>query len=213
MAGNSYRTVLKEASDEFVEKKSRFIGHIKPVKTEAEAVAFINELKKKYWDATHNVYAYVLREGGIQRYSDDGEPGGTAGQPTLNVLVKEELFDVAVVVTRYFGGTLLGAGGLVRAYSKGSKIAVDAAGRCTMTSHSIYTVSMDYGLYDRMVLFFRQNGANLEDTQFTDKVTAVVSVLESEAEGFVKKVVDFTNGSCIPELLENEMRPIPDDSE
>ena len=105
-----YRTVGKAANDEFVEKKSRFIGYIKPVTTQDEAVAFINEIKSKHWDATHNVYAYVLRDGQIRRYSDDGEPQGTAGIPVLDVLLKEELTDCVVVATRYFGGTLLGTG-------------------------------------------------------------------------------------------------------
>ena len=112
-----YKTVEKENNDEFIEKKSRFIGYIKPVKTQEEAVEFINSIKSRHWDATHNVYAYVLRENNIQRYSDDGEPSGTAGVPVLDVLLKNELVDVCVVVTRYFGGTMLGAGGLVCASS------------------------------------------------------------------------------------------------
>ena len=121
-----YKTVEFENSDEFIEKKSKFIGYVKPVKTQEEATEFINKIKSKHWDATHNVYAYVLQENNIQRYSDDGEPSGTAGVPVLDVILKSNLVDVCVVVTRYFGGTLLGAGGLVRAYSHGSKIAVEA---------------------------------------------------------------------------------------
>ena len=120
---DGYRTIRTAASAEFVEKKSRFIGHICPVTTQEEANEFIRQKKSEYWDATHNVYAYVLREGQTRRYSDDGEPQGTAGIPTLDVLLKEDLTDCVVVVTRYFGGTLLGTGGLVRAYSHGSKIA------------------------------------------------------------------------------------------
>ena len=127
-----YKTIGARASDEFVEKKSRFIGHICPVTMQQEALDFIQSLKTKYWDATHNVYAYVLRDGQIRRYSDDGEPQGTAGIPTLDVLLKEGLTDCCVVVTRYFGGTLLGAGGLVRAYSHACKLAVDAGGVVTM---------------------------------------------------------------------------------
>ena len=123
----SYKTTEKEAQDEFVEQRSRFIGYVRPVKTEEEALAFIEEKKKQHWDARHNVYAYVLREGGIQRYSDDGEPHGTAGVPTLDVLLKSGVTDVCVVVTRYFGGILLGAGGLVRAYTKSAKLALEAA--------------------------------------------------------------------------------------
>ena len=121
-----YKTVEFESKDEFIEKKSRFIGYVKPVKTQEEATEFINAIKSKHWDATHNVSAYVLRDNNIQRSSDDGEPSGTAGVPTLDVLLKEGIVDTCVVVTRYFGGTLLGAGGLIRAYSHASKIAVDA---------------------------------------------------------------------------------------
>ena len=127
-----YKTVEFESKDEFVEKKSRFIGYVKPVKTQEEATNFINSIKSKHWDATHNVSAFVLRENNIQRSSDDGEPSGTAGVPTLDVLLKENLVDVCVVVTRYFGGTLLGAGGLIRAYSHSSKIAVEAGHIITM---------------------------------------------------------------------------------
>ena len=110
-----YKTIRLREEAEFIERRSRFIGHACPVKTEEEAVAFINEMKAKYWDASHNVYAYCLREGQIKRYSDDGEPQGTAGIPVLDVLQKSGVVDTAVVVTRYFGGILLGAGGLVRA--------------------------------------------------------------------------------------------------
>ena len=121
-----YKTIKEASSDEFIVKKSRFIGYVKPVKTQEEALEFINEIKTKHWDATHNVHAYCLREGGIRRFSDDGEPQGTAGIPSLDVLLKEEVVDCCVVVTRYFGGIMLGAGGLVRAYSHGAKIALDA---------------------------------------------------------------------------------------
>ena len=135
-----YKTVEFESKDEFVEKKSRFIGYVKPVKTQEEATNFINSIKSKHWDATHNVSAFVLRENNIQRSSDDGEPSGTAGVPTLDVLLKENLVDVCVVVTRYFGGTLLGAGGLIRAYSHSSKIAVEAGHIITMAPCKVLSV-------------------------------------------------------------------------
>ena len=125
---SDYLTLRKESSDEFIEKRSRFIGYAKPVTTQEEAMDFINAIRAKHWDATHNVYAYVLRDGQSRRYSDDGEPSGTAGVPVLDVLLKENITDCVVVATRYFGGVLLGAGGLVRAYSHTSKIAVEAAG-------------------------------------------------------------------------------------
>ena len=145
-----YKTVAREASDEFVEKRSRFIGYVKPVKTEEEAVAFINQKRSEHWDARHNVYAYSLREGNIKRYSDDGEPSGTAGMPVLDVIVKNEIYDVCVVVTRYFGGVLLGTGGLVRAYSQGSKIALESGGIVLMQSCSLCGVSCSYNRYGKV---------------------------------------------------------------
>lgn len=117
-----YTTLAGYGEDEFVEKRSRFIGYAAPVSTEAEAVAFVNSIRERHREATHNVYAYILREGQIKRYSDDGEPQGTAGIPVLDVLQKAGIVDAVVVVTRYFGGTLLGAGGLVRAYTEGAAI-------------------------------------------------------------------------------------------
>ena len=124
-----YKTILEEAEEEIVEKKSRFIATVRPVKTEDEARAFIEEMKKKYWDARHNVFAYQIGERNeLQRFSDDGEPQGTAGMPVLNVLKGEDVKDTAVVVTRYFGGTLLGTGGLVRAYGKAAKEGLLSAG-------------------------------------------------------------------------------------
>ncbi len=122
-----YITIKEFATDDFVEKKSRFIGYIMPVKTEQEATDFITKISKKHHDATHNVYAYILRDGQVKRYSDNGEPQGTAGIPVLDVLQKEGLVDICIVVTRYFGGVMLGAGGLVRAYSHCASIAVRAA--------------------------------------------------------------------------------------
>ena len=163
-----YKTVEFESKDEFVEKKSRFIGYVKPVKTQEEATNFINSIKSKHWDATHNVSAFVLRENNIQRSSDDGEPSGTAGVPTLDVLLKENLVDVCVVVTRYFGGTLLGAGGLIRAYSHSSKIAVDAGHIITMAPCKVLSVSVDYSFYDRLNILLSEFNANIENSEFTD---------------------------------------------
>ena len=144
-----YKTVLQEAQDDFVEKRSRFIGYARPVSTEAEALAFIAEKKSKHWDASHNVYAYILRDGGVMRYSDDGEPQGTAGIPVLDVLQKSGVTDVVVVATRYFGGILLGGGGLVRAYSHTASIALQAAGIVTMRECLMLEVLCDYGQYGR----------------------------------------------------------------
>lgn len=189
-----YKTVEFESSDEFTEKKSRFIGYVKPVKTQAEAVEFINSIKSKHWDATHNVSAYVLKENNIQRSSDDGEPSGTAGVPVLDVLLKEGLVDVCVVVTRYFGGTLLGAGGLIRAYSHGSKIAVEAGHIITMAPCKIITVSVDYSFYDRMNIMLGDFGANIENSEFADKVNIVFSLKESLVDNLSKTLTEQSNG-------------------
>lgn len=189
-----YKTVEFESSDEFTEKKSRFIGYVKPVKTQAEAVEFINSIKTKHWDATHNVSAYVLKENNIQRSSDDGEPSGTAGVPVLDVLLKEGLVDVCVVVTRYFGGTLLGAGGLIRAYSHGSKIAVEAGHIITMAPCKIITVSVDYSFYDRMNIMLGDFGANIENSEFADKVNIVFSLKESLVDNLSKTLTEQSNG-------------------
>ena len=140
-----YKTILEEAEGEIVEKKSRFIATVRPVKTEDEARAFIEEMKKKYWNATHNVFAYQIGERNeLQRFSDDGEPQGTAGMPVLNVLKGEDVKDTAVVVTRYFGGTLLGTGGLVRAYGKAAKEGLLSAGIVEMVLYRKYVVTAEY---------------------------------------------------------------------
>ena len=199
-----YKTVEKEASDFFIEKKSKFIGYAKPVKTQEEAVEFISEIKSKHWDATHNVYAYVLRENNIQRYSDDGEPSGTAGVPVLDVMLKESLVDVCVVATRYFGGTLLGAGGLVRAYSHTSKIALEAAGIITMAQCSIMSAEVDYSFYDRLNILLSDFSAVILNTSFSDKVCVEFSVKENTVDSLNAKLIDVSNGKYISKFLRNE---------
>lgn len=199
-----YKTVEKEASDFFIEKKSKFIGYAKPVKTQEEAVEFISEIKSKHWDATHNVYAYVLRENNIQRYSDDGEPSGTAGVPVLDVMLKEYLVDVCVVATRYFGGTLLGAGGLVRAYSHTSKIALEAAGIITMAQCSIMSAEVDYSFYDRLNILLSDFSAVILDTSFSDKVCVEFSVKENTVDLLNAKLIDVSNGKYALKFLRSE---------
>lgn len=189
-----YRTIEFEADDFFIEKKSRFIGYAKPVKTQDEAIEFINTIKSKHWDATHNVYAYVLKDNNIQRYSDDGEPSGTAGVPVLDVLLKENLVDVCVVATRYFGGTLLGAGGLVRAYSHTSKIAVEAANIITMAECSVLETKVDYSFYDRMNILLNDFGANIINTEFSDNVVLTFSIKENKVDLLSAKLIDISNG-------------------
>lgn len=199
-----YKTVEKEASDFFIEKKSKFIGYAKPVKTQEEAVEFISGIKSKHWDATHNVYAYVLRENNIQRYSDDGEPSGTAGVPVLDVMLKESLVDVCVVATRYFGGTLLGAGGLVRAYSHTSKIALDAAGIITMAQCSVMSAEVDYSFYDRLNILLSDFSAVILNTSFSDKVCVEFSVKENTVDLLNAKLIDVSNGKYISKFLRSE---------
>lgn len=199
-----YKTVEKEASDFFIEKKSKFIGYAKPVKTQEDALEFISKIKSKHWDATHNVYAYVLRENNIQRYSDDGEPSGTAGVPVLDVMLKESLVDVCVVATRYFGGTLLGAGGLVRAYSHTSKIALEAAGIITMAQCSVMSAEVDYSFYDRLNILLSDFSAVILNTSFSDKVCVEFSVKENIVDSLNAKLIDVSNGKYISKFLRNE---------
>lgn len=199
-----YKTIKSASSDEFVVKKSRFIGYVRPVKTQEEALAFINEIKSKHWDATHNVYAYTLKEGGIRRFSDDGEPQGTAGIPSLDVLLKEEVVDCCVVVTRYFGGIMLGAGGLVRAYSHGAKIALDAGGIITMSLCKIVKVKSDYNFYGRLVPLICEEGGIVEDTQFTDNVEVTFRIPEDKVPFFESRLVDVSCGKFHSEVIDEK---------
>ena len=199
---DQYRTVKNEAEDEFVERRSRFIGRVKPVKTEEDAVSFIRACKSKYWDASHNVYAYSLREGGVRRYSDDGEPQGTAGVPVLEVLQKSGVTDLVVVVTRYFGGVLLGAGGLVRAYSHGAKIAVDAAQRKLMTTCVVLSMELDYSFYGKLTYILPNYTCRVEDTDFGAVVKMRVLFKKDEADAFIKEVTEMSAALIVPQQVE-----------
>ncbi len=189
-----YKTIEKSAQAEFTVKRSRFIGYISPVKTQQEATDFIAAIRSKHWDATHNVYAYILREGQSQRYSDDGEPQGTAGIPTLDVLQKEGLTDCACVVTRYFGGILLGGGGLVRAYSHSAKLAVDAGGIIAMALCGVYSLKCDYGFYGRLDPLIHEHGGTVENTDFSDSVEVTFSLPTEIEESFSAKLFDSSFG-------------------
>ena len=196
----NYKTIDKEAEDLFIEQRSKFIGYVKPVTSEQQALDFINEKRQKHWDATHNVYAYSIREGQLQRYSDDGEPHGTAGVPVLDVILKSGVTDVCVVVTRYFGGILLGAGGLVRAYTKGAKIALDAGGIITMESCSVAVLECDYGLYGKISGLIPSCGGVIDKTDFTDIVNIEYHISQSGLEAFRKQLADVTCGSVATEV-------------
>lgn len=191
----SYFTVLKEASDEIEIKKSIFIGYAKRVYTEEEAKEFINRIKKKHKDARHNVFAYIIGENmGIQRYSDDGEPQGTAGIPVLEVIKKKELSDIVIVITRYFGGILLGAGGLTRAYSKGASLAIEAAGVVEKVVGNEITVSTSYDLLGKIQYKCAENDWFIEDISYTDVVSLNLYLEKSEIDEFSKEVAQMTSG-------------------
>ena len=193
---------------EFTEKKSRFIGRVWCVETEQEALERIAEMKKKYADATHNCWAYVIRDGAM-RFSDDGEPGGTAGNPMMQVLQKEQLFNVVCVVTRYFGGTLLGAGGLVRAYTKGAKIAIDAAGKSMKRVWSVLYIPCPYTFYERLKLEAAAFEAVIRDTQFGAEVELEILVAEDKAQAFLDAVTEMTAGTVEGLETAKEYRAFP----
>ena len=199
-----YKTVLENASDEFVEKRSRFIGYCKPVKTEQEAIDFINEKRSEHRNATHNVYAYSLREGNIKRYSDDGEPSGTAGMPVLDVIVKNEIFDIVVVVTRYFGGVLLGTGGLVRAYSHGSKIAVEAAKPVIMQNCLVCEARCAYNQYGKVSSLIIGVGAAVDDTVYESDVLVKFHIKPDLLGTLNKKLADATSGEVTVEQKDEQ---------
>ncbi len=192
----NYFTISKPASDSFIEKKSEFIGYIAPVKTNDEAVAFINQIKAMHRKARHNVYAYILREDNISRYSDDGEPQGTAGVPVLEVLQKRGLTDVCVVVTRYFGGILLGGGGLLRAYSHAASIACDAAHIMDMRLCHRLTIKTDYNLYGKINYILPNFDVITVNSDFADAVTLEILVMSEKLDALRKELTEVTNNSA-----------------
>ncbi len=199
-----YKTVLQDAEAEMMERKSRIIGYCRPVKTQDEAINFINEIRAMHRQATHNVYAYVLREDNIMRYSDDGEPAGTAGVPVLEVIKKEGLTDVAVVVTRYFGGILLGAGGLVRAYGKSAKMGIDAAVRIEKLYCNLFLIRCDYSTYGKLEYLINTEGYILKDCAFENDVCLTVGVKPEQKEAFLKKIADISGGSAQVDEISGE---------
>ena len=184
---------------EFTEKHSRFIGRVWRTDTEEEALECIRETREKHRDATHNVYAYIIRDTNSTRYSDDGEPSGTSGMPTLNVFASEEIKNVCCVVTRYFGGTLLGTGGLVHAYSKAAKLALDAAGVSQMAQWRSLVISVDYGFYERAKRILEDFQAVISNTDFGADVAIEALVREDRADEFALKLIDASNGKAVCE--------------
>ena len=193
---SNYRTLHEFGTDEITIEKSVFIGYAKPIKSEEEALEFINEIKKKHKDATHNVWAYTVGKNmNIQRYSDDGEPQGPAGIPTLEVIKKEDLRDVVVVVTRYFGGTKLGAGGLVRAYTKGTKLGLEAGKIIYKVMYQEVKVKIDYTQLGKVQNELMNLGYFIKDTVYEDNVEIVVYSRLEDVEKLSEKMIDITSGT------------------
>lgn len=200
-------SIAREVSCEMEERKSIFIGHAKPVSTEEEAKQFVAEKKAEYADATHNVYAYLLNGGAIARFSDDGEPQGTAGMPVLNVLKMSGACDLAVVVTRYFGGILLGAGGLVRAYSASARLALDEAGIAVYEQFALVRIRVSYSDYQKLTVALQKLGASEESADFGEDVS-VMTALEADRTGELTALVsELTYGKGTAEVLGYEERP------
>ena len=189
-----YITLAGSGQAEFEEKRSLFIGYARPVKNEEEASAFVKEIKEKHKDATHNVYGYVMRGGILCRYSDDGEPSGTAGKPVLDVIRKSGVDDTAVVVTRYFGGTLLGTGGLVHAYSLAAKLAIENAGIATFEEYTEMRVSCSYSDYQKINLEFEKNEVIIDKADFLQDVDISFAVRTPKADELAKKISEISSG-------------------
>ncbi len=189
-----YKTVKGEATGTIYEKKSEFIGYIAHAKTEAEAQEFLAKIRKKHYDARHHCYAYIIKDEGIIRQSDDGEPSKTAGMPILEVLRHSGLEDAIIVVTRYFGGTLLGTGGLVRAYTEGAKAALNAAEILTYKTCVDLNITVDYSLYDKITTLCQNKNGKIIDTQFTDNVTITIRMLSGTQDELIKDLVVLTKG-------------------
>lgn len=200
----AYQTLSHFGQAEFIINRSRFIGHASPVNTEEEALAFISSIKKKHWDATHNVWAYILgKDSSLQRFSDDGEPQGTAGIPVLDVLRKGTLVDAAVVVTRYYGGVKLGAGGLVRAYTQGAKVAIDSAEAIEKTLYQGFLLHTEYsriGTYQKTLI---EAGFHINDIHYDEGVHFIVFVPYHEQKKFLHLMDEASAGQDRAEMLES----------
>ena len=202
-----YLIPAKEGASEYIEKKSRFLGLIVPVTTEAEARAQLDAVKKREYDARHNCWAYILHSG-QKRYSDDGEPQGTAGQPILNVLEREGVQDVLCVVTRYFGGILLGTGGLCRAYTKAAKDALDDAGISELRPWSVLRLDCPYALFERVKLELEKHGGTVISSEYGAQIALTAALPEPEEAVFAKALQELSAGSLVPEKTGTELRGV-----
>lgn len=207
----TYRTIARRGSDEIIINKSRFIGYAAPVTSEEEAQEFIREIKTKHKDATHNVWAYVIGvDSNIQRFNDDGEPSGTAGIPALEVIKKEELRNTAVVVTRYFGGVKLGGGGLIRAYTKGAKIAVEDSVVVTMENFRLMRLGINYTAYGKIENYFMENGFIPENIEYLQTVNIDIYVRTDLYESFMGDMLDMTSGEIDFNIIDEKHLPVKD---
>ena len=205
---SGFRVPFAPAESEFVEKRSRFISHIWPVESEEQAQQYIKEMKARYYDDRHNCWCYRIGHA-VARYSDDGEPQGTAGQPMLKVLEREEVTNVCCVVTRYFGGILLGAGGLTRAYSKGAKDALIASGIAVMGAWARVKVPCTYPLFQRVKLEIESANGVVDDVQYGADVVLAVSLPAEQTEGLQRRLTELSAGGIAVEVLSEEYRPGP----
>lgn len=201
-----YLIPAKDADAEFIERRSRFIGHIFCIDTEEQALARLKQMRETYWDATHNVYAYIIKDGPT-RFSDDGEPGGTAGMPVLQVLQREEIYNVTCVVTRYFGGILLGAGGLVRAYAQGSRDALNAAGVVVMHKTNRYAFDTNYSFVGKLDHWLLTQPVQVNERSFGAEVTYDLSVRTQDSAAFLEGLTQLSQGRIEPLLMEEGYQP------
>jgi len=207
-----YKTVEKYGESEFVEKKSSFLSFVHPVDNEKDAIEIIEKARKKYYDSTHVVYAYKISENNISRFSDDGEPQGTAGIPVLDVITKNNLENVLIIVVRYFGGTLLGAGGLVRAYSKSAVLGVENAGICTMSPCTLFEISCPYNLFQSVQFLLESLNCVKIDIVYSSDILLKYYIDENDYEHLCEKITDKTNGQLTVLKTGNEFHKIKDKS-
>ena len=214
MALKAYKTLIRQGEDSFIINKSRFIGYGCPCETEDAALAFLAEIRARHRDATHNCYAYIVGANmGVMRYSDDGEPGGTAGMPIIEVMKARGVTNACVVVTRYFGGVLLGAGGLVRAYSQGAAAAINACGVGMMHPTARYLMEIPYPMLGRMEHFLKSEPIIVEDKSYTDVISFTLIVREADEDGFLRRLTDMSEGRVEPLRVEEIMLPWPEEAQ
>ena len=204
---NTYLTVFDSVTTEYTEKRSRFIATLRHCETEEQASAFLEEMRSLYWDASHNCYAYCVDEGKLCRFSDDGEPHSTAGKPMLDVIMGSGIKNIAVVVTRYFGGVLLGTGGLVRAYGKAVQDVLAAADVYKMIPSAVLTVTSEYTNHQKLVNLLNSCGCEIIDTVFAENVTVEFSLPLDSIEAFQEKLTETFSASLKYEIKEKKLMP------